>query len=191
MIPFMENAKILDVLPLKDMISIYSDIHYFFGDESYEDEIKIYTFLCDSLHSYVVNNNCELINESDEMKILRFQLIIHDIITEERNQLFYQYSQLFDFFNITIVTLKCSYYSSQIDIPINSSHTDYGNSIKNINIVIMRNNILEVHIVKDNHGNNKEDEIIQKEMISIDINNDFQTINNDDKPDYCILLCIL
>ncbi|KAK8809802.1 hypothetical protein WA158_000745 [Blastocystis sp. Blastoise] len=40
------------------------------------------------------------------MKIIRFQLIIHDILTEERNQLFYQYSPLFDFFIITIVTLK-------------------------------------------------------------------------------------
>ncbi|KAK8795562.1 hypothetical protein WA158_000219 [Blastocystis sp. Blastoise] len=40
------------------------------------------------------------------MKIIRFQLIIHDILTEERNQLFCQYSPLFDFFNITIVTLK-------------------------------------------------------------------------------------
>ncbi|KAK8809683.1 hypothetical protein WA158_000626 [Blastocystis sp. Blastoise] len=86
MIPFMENAKLLDILPLKDVISIHSDINYFYGDESYEDKIRIYTFLWDSLQSFIVNNKY--------------------IITEERNQLFYQYSPLFDFFNITIVTLK-------------------------------------------------------------------------------------
>ncbi|KAK8809769.1 hypothetical protein WA158_000712 [Blastocystis sp. Blastoise] len=86
MIPFMENAEFLDVLSSKDLISIYSDIHYFFGDESYEDKIKIYTFLWDSLNNFIVNNKY--------------------LITEERNELFCQYSPLFDFFSITIVTLK-------------------------------------------------------------------------------------
>ncbi|KAK8809612.1 hypothetical protein WA158_000555 [Blastocystis sp. Blastoise] len=129
------------------------------------------------------------------MKIIRFQLIIHDIITEEKNQLFYQYSPLFDFFNITIVTLKFdfsedipyeyiypsnlheifpkletfliepSYYSQRKEICIPPSDPHYTKRKKNLN--------------------KKENDISDK---NIDIDKEINEENNEIKPDLFVIL---
>ncbi|KAK8789975.1 hypothetical protein WA158_006755 [Blastocystis sp. Blastoise] len=118
MIPFMENAKVLDILPLKDVVSIHSDIHYFFGDESYEDKMKIYTFLWDSLNNFIVNNKCELLLKP---------LIIYIVDFSEDIPYEYIYSSnLHEVFpKLETFLIEPSYYSQRKEICIPPSDPYY------------------------------------------------------------------
>ncbi|KAK8791059.1 hypothetical protein WA158_005690 [Blastocystis sp. Blastoise] len=100
------NSDPLDSFSSDELIDLDKTVEFFLGNDSWKYRLLIHDALVDILKKFIYKYNCELDNMKNIYSQTSFKMTVHDTFTEERNKLFYQYSHLFEYFNIDEVTLK-------------------------------------------------------------------------------------
>ncbi|KAK8810566.1 hypothetical protein WA158_007141 [Blastocystis sp. Blastoise] len=103
---FEGKLSINSSLPVLELCNMYKAINIFFNNEAYPFRSELYNAIQAVLLHFLKENNCAISEYSQSSDITEHILTIKDIISEERNKKFLEYSCIFDVTNVTCVQLK-------------------------------------------------------------------------------------